>query len=107
MQQVIRVTKQPLGLDDLRDFPQRRFEIRDRLTGDLAQRDEHQRREVEPQRGRCQARVVAEDSPGLLQRLEPTMAGRQAQAHTVGQLGHRQATVFLQLGKDLSVSSVH
>ncbi|MNH38846.1 hypothetical protein D3C79_999340 [compost metagenome] len=69
MQQVIRVAEQPLRLDDLRYFAQCRLEIRDRLAGDFAQRDEHQRGKVQPQGAWCQASVVTEDGSRFFQCL--------------------------------------
>ncbi|MCY1465671.1 hypothetical protein D9M71_838540 [compost metagenome] len=63
MQQVIRVAKQPLRLDDLRDFGQRRFKVRYRLASDFAQGHEHQRGKVQPQGARRQAGVIAKNRP--------------------------------------------
>jgi hypothetical protein len=107
VEEVIRIAKEPLGLDHLGYFRDSMLEGVDGLSVTVAQRDEDDRREIQADSSGVEVSAVTLDGAGLLQGPESTVARRYAQMDTLGQLSDRKSPVGLEFGKNFSIRFVH
>jgi hypothetical protein len=106
-QQVVRLAEQPLRVSDLRHLGQTPLERLDRRGVLLLHHDAHDHFKPEPDRLRIDHRPIASDHPRALQLPQTPVTRRGGQLHPLRQLGDRQSSLPLQLGKDLSINFIH
>ncbi len=106
-QQVVGVTEEPLGLDDLRDACDSFLEAQEGLAIFLAHGDEDERLERQAEGVGVHDGAVAAYRAATFQLPQSAVTGGDAQADTCRQLGDAQAAVLLERGKDFAVDSIH
>ena len=104
---IVGVAEQPLSLDHLRQCRHSGLESLHGGAVALAERGENDGPEIQPQRRRIEPGAIVADDPGLFKGSHAPMARRQAEPDPISQFGHSEASVDLQLGKNLSIDHVH
>ena len=107
VEQVVGIAEQPLCLNHLRHVRQRGLEGLDGVVIAVAQGDEDDGGEIQPEVHRVETGVIALDGAGLLQRPDPAVAGGDAESDPLCQLGDGKAPVGLELGKNPAINLVH
>jgi hypothetical protein len=94
-QEVVGFTEEPLGLPDVRDGGDGFFEVVDSVPVSAAHGDEDESLERQPESVGVEVCVVAADRAGAFQGAQAAVAGRDAEADSLGEFGDGQTTVLL------------
>ena len=106
-EQVVGVTEEPLGLQDVGDGGDSLFEGVDGVAVCGAHGGEDECLEGQAESVGVEMGAVAADGAGLFQGSQAAVAGRKAEADALGEFGNGQAPVLLEFGKDLPIQRVH
>ena len=106
-EQVVGVAEEPFGVADLGDLGQAAFEVGDRGRVLSVHGHLDQDLEAEADGGGIDDSSVAADRPGAFQLAQSPVAGSDAEADPLGQLGYGQPPLRLKLSNDLPINRVH